>query len=205
LNETNAQRGVDIAGWLDQGWRLFWKSPAVYALSTAIIGVSLLIFAKIPLLFLLVSRPLALGLYLVVADQDADRPFQPSRLFGGFAWLFSCLVAAALIAIFTAVGLVFLIIPGLIISSMYIFTGLFIVDRDFGFWSAMESSRRLALNDVMGFLLFYMALILINVFGALCFGVGLFITIPLSATTVYSAYKELAGLKELGAAQNEKI
>jgi uncharacterized membrane protein len=202
MNETALRRNVDIAGWLRQGWRMFWQAPAVFALSTALAAILILIFSGIPLLFIIVARPMLLGIYLVILDQHDRKPFSLSRLFGGFAWLFPCVVADILINVFSAVGFALLVIPGLIISSWYIFTWLFMVDKGLGFWGAMEASRHLAQNDVMGFLLFYVALITVNLLGAMFLGVGLLVSIPVSAISIFIAYKELAGLDKLETAQS---
>jgi len=91
-----------------------------------------------------------------------------------------------------------LIIPGLIIYSWYLFTWLFMADRGLGFWDAMEASRKLTGGDTAGFFLFFVALIIVNMLGALCLFAGLFISLPVTATSIFAAYKETAGLKTLG-------
>ncbi|MBI3795262.1 MAG: hypothetical protein HY280_11140 [Nitrospinae bacterium] len=191
-------RGVNVSGWLGDGWRLFWRAPAVYFLSLMIIGLILLILAKFPMAIPLAVTPLVLGFYLVIADQDSGRSFKPERIFGGFAWFLPALAADILIKIFTTVGLIFLIIPGLIISSWYLLTWMFMIDRDLGFWGSMEASRKFALKDMFGWFMFFVAIIFVNLLGALCLGVGLLITVPVSATSIYCAYKDSVGLKSLG-------
>ncbi|MBI3581809.1 MAG: hypothetical protein HY098_07010 [Nitrospinae bacterium] len=197
-------RGVDVAGWLGEGWRIFRTAPSAFVVSTAIILVVLLMAREFPLLFGLALRPLVLGFYLVVDDVASGRPFGPSRLFKGFSWFFPCLAADLLITIFTTVGLVFLVIPGLVVASWYLFTWLFMMDRGLGFWGAMEASRGVARNDMTGFFLFFLAIIFINVLGALCLVVGLFVSLPVSAASVYAAYRASAGLKTMGA-QPERV
>jgi len=191
--------GVDVAGWLGEGWRIFRMAPSAFFVSTAIIFVVLLMAREFHLFLGLAVRPLVLGFYLVVDDVASGRPFGPSRLFKGFAWFFPCLAADLLITLFTAVGLVFLVLPGLVVASWYLFTWLFMMDRGLGFWGSMEASRSLARNDMTGFFLFYLAIIAINVAGALCLVVGLFVTLPVSAASVYAAYRATAGLKTMGA------
>ncbi len=190
--------GVDVAGWLGEGWRIFRMAPSAFFISTAIVLVVLLMAREFPLFLGLAVRPLVLGFYLVVDDVASGRPFGPSRLFKGFAWFLPCLAADLLITILTAVGLVFLVLPGLVVASWYLFTWLFMMDRGLGFWESMESSRRLARNDITGFFLFYVAIIVINVMGALCLVVGLFVSLPVSAASVYAAYRATAGLKTMG-------
>jgi uncharacterized membrane protein len=194
---------VDVSGWIGEGWRIFWRAPSVYFLSMMIICLCMLIAAKFPVLLFFVARPFILGFYLVVADQDAGRPFRPERVFGGFLWILPCLAADMLIAIFSAFGLIFLVIPGMVVSSWYLLTWLFMVDGGLGFWGSMEASRQVARKDMFGFFLFFVAIICINILGALFLGVGLFITMPVSAAAIYAAYKDLAGLKTIGAFPSE--
>lgn len=198
LSSPSPGVGVDVAGWLGEGWRIFRGSPARFVLSTAIIAVVLATAYKIPILLFLAFRPLALGFYLVAADADAGRPFSPTRIFNGFAWFLPCVAAEIFVSAFSGLGMIFLVLPGLIISSWYIFTWLFIADRGMGFWEAMEASRRLTGGDRTGFFLFYMALVVLNLFGALCLLAGLFVTVPVTAISLFAAYKKTAGLKTLG-------
>ncbi|MBI5179056.1 MAG: hypothetical protein HZA04_07325 [Nitrospinae bacterium] len=188
-----APGGVDVAGWLGEGWRMFWSAPAVFALSAAIVAATILIFSYVPLGPLFVSGPLIIGYYFIVMDHADGKPFVPARLFGGFRFFLGALAANILIGVFTAIGFVFLILPGLVVTSWYMFTFIFVADRGAGFWEAMEASRKMARTDMVGFFLFYMSLIAINILGALCLVVGLFVSVPVSALSLFAAYRRCVG------------
>ena len=61
------------------------------------------------------------------------------------------------------------------------------------FWPAMQASHAVVKQDYMGFLLFLLALIGINILGALACLVGLLVTVPIHYLAVTAAYKDLVG------------
>lgn len=188
---------TDIAGWLGEGWRTFKGEPLVFILSTAIMGGIIIIVSPIPFAGVLLTAPMIIGFYMVAGDISRGLPFNAGRLFAGFRHFVPAVLASLVISVFTMLGLVLLIIPGLVVYSWYMFTYLFILDRGMGFWEAMEASRKLASGDMTGFFLFYLALIAINVAGFLCLLVGLFVSLPVSFLAIFAAYRKLAGFDRI--------
>ena len=188
---------VDTAGWLREGWRIFKTEPLVFILVTAIFGMLLLIAGNIPLVGFLLVGPVTVGFYLVVADMALGRAFNVWRLFEGFKFFLPAIAAYFATTFFTVIGFILLIIPGIIVSAWYLFTFLFIADRGLGFWQAMEASRQLVRRDTTGFVLFMGAMGLMNILGALCLLVGLFVSIPVTYIATFAAYRELMGLQKL--------
>lgn len=191
---------TDIAGWIGEGWAVFKKEPLVYILSTAIMGGVFLLLARVPFAGILVAGPMTIGFYFVASDVSRGISFNPGRLFEGFRHFLPAALASAVISLFTVMGLVLLILPGLMVYSWYLFAYLFIADRSLGFWEAMEASRKIAFRDITGFLLFYLVLIAVNVAGLLCLIFGLLVSVPVSILAVLAAYKKLAGFQTLGGA-----
>jgi uncharacterized membrane protein len=58
----------------------------------------------------------------------------------------------------------------------------------------MEASRKLITKNWFSFFGFGLVLFLINLGGALLLGVGLLVTIPISACAVAAAYADIVGL-----------
>lgn len=188
---------VDIAGWLREGWRIFKTEPLVFILITAIYGVVLGIASQIPLAGFLLGGPLTAGFYMVVADMAFGRVFNVWRLFEGFKFFLPAVAAYLAVTFFSIIGFILLIIPGIIVSAWYLFTFLFIADRGFGFWRAMEASRQLVRQDTIGFVFFICAMVVVNLLGALCLLVGLFASVPVTYIATFAAYRKLAGLQKL--------
>ena len=120
-------------------------------------------------------------------------PAEFADLFNGFNFFVPALVATVMIALFTFAGTLLCIIPGLVIAAMYKFTYLFILDKRMDFWPAMQASHAIVKQDYFGFTMFLLAAALINILGALCCIVGLFVTIPLTFAAITAAYQEVVG------------
>lgn len=90
------------------------------------------------------------------------------------------------------------------ITLIYLFVTFLIVDKKANFWQAMEGSRKIVMNKIGFFIGLLLVLGLINIGGALLFGLGLLVTIPLSFCTLYVIYKEVFGT-EMGTAFDDRI
>ena len=188
---------IDIVGWFFEAWQIFKSGWQVYML-TALVFMAVNILAQlIPFGGLIVSGPMVCGIFMVISDHLEGRGYKLGRLFGGFAYFVPALSSSLLILIFTVMGLVLLVIPGLIFGSWYLFTYLFIIDRGMDFWPAMEASRKLAFNDIVGFALFFLVIGIVNFLGFLFFFVGTLVTVPLTFIATYVAYRKLVGLQAL--------
>jgi len=80
--------------------------------------------------------------------------------------------------IFTGIGFVLLILPGIYLAVAYSFTVPFVTFLNMDFWEAMESSRKLITRNFWPFLGFFVILTLINVLGVILLGVGLLVHFP---------------------------
>lgn len=189
---------VDILGWLGEAWEIFKKAPGLFVLTAFVFMLVMVLAQMIPWVgSLIVTGPMMVGFYIILTDQMAGRPFNLGRLFAGFQFFIPALIANILITVFTIFGAILLIIPGLIIGSWYILTYIFIVDRDMDFWTAMEASRKVAFNDIVGFTLFYVCLIILNFIGALFFFVGILVTIPVTTAATFVVYQRLVGVNKM--------
>lgn len=102
-------------------------------------------------------------------------------------------LASLLYCLAVAVGLVLLIIPGIVFSVRYLFYGYAVVDRNARPVEALAQSAA-ATKGVWGALsLFGLVILLLNILGALALGVGLLVTLPVSALAVAWVYRRLAG------------
>jgi uncharacterized membrane protein len=137
--------------------------------------------------------PLIAGMHIFTMKKLLGRRAEVADIFAGFNFFVPTLVASLLIAVFVTLGTLLCIIPGLIVTAMYSFTYLFIVDKRMDFWPAMEASHAIVKQDYFGFTMFVVLLFLVNLLGALCCIVGLFVSVPVSWAAITVAYKELVG------------
>ncbi|MEO8108086.1 MAG: hypothetical protein ABI720_12290, partial [Actinomycetes bacterium] len=104
------------------------------------------------------------------------------------------LVASILVGLSVGIGLIFCIIPGLILGFLFAFYGYAIVDGrvDDGI-EAMKTSWSLVSSNVGQLLLLFILVILINIGGALLCGIGLLFTYPLTAIAIAYAWRRVSG------------
>jgi uncharacterized membrane protein len=98
-----------------------------------------------------------------------------------------------LTGIIVIVGLILLIVPGIIAALALIFATYLVVDRNLGPIEAIKESVRLTKGHRWQLFLLALAIIGINILGALALLVGLVVTIPVSLLAVVHAYRKLAG------------
>ncbi|HEY2930107.1 MAG TPA: hypothetical protein VGK99_00045 [Acidobacteriota bacterium] len=176
---------VSISRWIGDGWNLLLKDIGTFAL----IGLFSFVFLHFPFLAGPIWTAMA---YAAVQFLERGR-VTLNDYFHGYRYFLPAFLASVVIAIFATIGLIFLIIPGLVILAMYQFTFIFICQNEQDFWEAMRSSRRVVSQDSFGFTMFMLVLVLINVLGALFFYVGLVFTLPLTANALVIAHREIQG------------
>jgi uncharacterized membrane protein len=90
------------------------------------------------------------------------------------------------------VGLVLLIIPGIIVSYMFLYVGYLILDRDLGPIEALKVSKTVTDGSKMQLFLFSLVIAVINIIGAILLLVGLFVTIPVTLMASVYVYRQLS-------------
>jgi uncharacterized membrane protein len=83
-------------------------------------------------------------------------------------------------------GLLLLIVPGLIRIYMFMYQGYLIVDKGLGPIEALKESRAITTGYKWDLALLSFAVVFVNIGGAICLLIGLFVTIPV--TLMDSAY-----------------
>lgn len=173
--------------WIGIGWSVVKEDLGNYVLITAMA----LLLAMVG--NFIVAGPLIAGLLISVRRRMLEGRTDLGDLFAGFGPFIDAFLAFIIISLFTLIGLFFLILPGLVIITLYLFSFSFLVDRKLGFWEAMEASRKLVIQDLLGWALFVILLILLNLLGLMLAGVGVLITIPITAGAVAAAYGDVVG------------
>jgi uncharacterized membrane protein len=176
--------------WIGEGWEMVkadWVNFIVMSLLFSVISGALPPFLQ---------GPMMVGFHLVCMKKMLNRPTEIGDLFKGFNFFVPALVASLLISIFTTVGLLLCIVGALVVSAMYGFTYLFILDKRMDFWPAMQASHAVVKNDYFGFTMFVLLIGLVNLLGLLCCIVGIFLTIPIGIAATTVAYKELVGFEQ---------
>ena len=102
------------------------------------------------------------------------------------------LIAYILVGRSTLVGFMLLVIPGIIASLALMFTTYLVVDHDLGPIQAIKESSRITKGNRWNLAVLGLALVGINILGALCLIVGLLATLPITGLAMVHAYRSLA-------------
>jgi uncharacterized membrane protein len=176
---------VQIGKWLNQGWDWFVADLGINVL------MGLLSAVFLSFTFGLVAGPVAAGLALAGLRRAQRGQVEVQDFFDGFRYFLPALLSSLLIAALVAFGFIFLIIPGLVILAMYVFTFHFLAAGTPDFWRAMESSRQLVARDYFGFTLFVVLLGVLNLLGLFFLYVGVLVTLPVTSLALTAAFLDL--------------
>ena len=123
---------------------------------------------------------------------------------GRFADLFSqyhlfpqYLVGSILYGLIVFAGTILLIIPGIIWGIQFCFYDYFIVDKGLGPIEALKRSSAITRGVKWDLLGFFLVLLGINLLGALCLLIGLFVTIPTTMVALAFVYRKLMAQAEI--------
>jgi len=193
--ETTAE--ISIGKWLNQGWEMITTDLGNFVLLTLIYLVLLIALSFTMIGELLISGPLTVGYFLIVFNKLKGKPFNINDITSGFnvKMFIASLLASILVGVFLTVGFILLIIPGIVVWALYMFTFPYIAEKELDFWAAMEASRKLVSKHLFEFSVFALVQIIICFIGLLVFGVGLLVAIPLVYASIGFAFKDMVGLE----------
>jgi uncharacterized membrane protein len=112
-------------------------------------------------------------------------------LFSAYRLLLNYLVGSIVYGIMVAIGFVFLIVPGIYLAVKYQFYAYLIIDKGMGPIDAIKRSGVLTEGVKRNLVLFWLALVGINILGMIALGVGLIATIPVSWLANAYVYRRL--------------
>lgn len=124
-------------------------------------------------------------------EVDGRRPSLGS--FFQFSNVLNVVLVSLLVGVLSAIGLLLLVVPGLIVIFLSWWALQFVIDRDESAITAIGSSFRAISSQPGPVLLLALALIGINILGAIPFGLGLLVTIPLSMIASTYGYRVVSG------------
>lgn len=209
LNEGYA---FNMGDYISRGWRMLKSNLGLMVAYTVLLAVISGIVGTIDtslagddegvrstglsLLFNILVAPLLwAGLYAGALKSLNNRQLEFSDFFKGFQFFAPLVLANLIIGIFIFIGTIFCIIPGIYLGVAYLLTVPLILDRNMGFWEAMETSRKVVTKSWFSWFVFGLFMFVINLGGLLACVVGLFFTIPLTYCILIAAYEDVVGIQ----------
>lgn len=190
-------------GMIRWGWETFGKRPLVFVGFALVLGVvSWLIGADahpgdpLPVLTAVAGLIVAIFLdmgataFMLKAHDALDTVTLADLWHPDDFWNY--LLASALSGIAIIVGLVLLIVPGIIAAIAFLFVKFLVIDRHLEPIAAMKESARMTKGHRFELFVLVLLLVGLNILGMLLAGIGMLVTIPLSALALVRAYRLLA-------------
>ncbi len=191
---------LSVGSAISYGWQKFWQNALVWvgilivaAIIQAVLRfvlrsdsffVSLIFGAIIGVVSLLIQAALVRG---ALHEVDGVKPaFGSFFQFGNVA---SVVIAGVLVGIATGIGFVLLIIPGIIITFFTWWTFQFVIDRGDEPIPAIKASAQAIASNAGTLFVLALALVGINIVGLLLIGIGLLVTVPITAIAGTYAYR----------------
>lgn len=140
---------------------------------------------------LVVSVLFSMGYTYMTIQLVRKKPIRHEDLLTPAPSLFRYLVASILYVMIVGVGLCLFIVPGVVWAVKYAFYRHLIIDQDLDPLQALYISGRLTANCRLKLLGSALVLLLVNLGGLLLFGIGLLITIPVTALAWSRIYHRL--------------
>ncbi len=195
-NTVVAAKQVNIGSWISRGWDIVMADIGSFLLLGLIYVAVIVVASGTVIGEWLVIGPLQVGLFYIIFEKMRGKPINIGDIAKGFNFFVAAVLSNILISVFSAVGFLLCIIPGLIVLALYIFTPALIVEKNLDFWAAMEESRKIVKEHLFEMTLFFFILSLINLVGLLLCGIGIIFTLPLSFAAVAVGYDELVGIEK---------
>ncbi len=190
---------LPLGEYLKTGWDLFKRYPGWFAGFFLIYAGVQMVLHFLPWIGTVagfaVGPALLMGNFIVSAKLLQGRTPEFSDFFLGFRFFIPLLLTALVGGVLAGLGLLLLVIPGVYLLVGYLFASALVVDRRVDFWQALETSRRTVNPIWFTMFAFVLLLILINLAGALLFGLGLLVSVPLTTCAITAAYADLFGLQ----------
>ncbi|MFZ3032381.1 MAG: DUF975 family protein [Candidatus Moraniibacteriota bacterium] len=165
-----------IFGFLEEATKEMGFFSVIVSLTTALLGMFM-----------------SLGfirLYLDLIDGGTEGRlstiFSPNQLFWSYVG------ASILFGLAVGIGFLLFIVPGIYFAVKYQFYGELIVDKKMNALQALKKSGEITDGVKWQLFGFGLALLGVNILGALALGIGLFVTIPLSSVAYFIVYRKLS-------------
>ncbi len=184
---------------LSHGWNKtkenFWFITALllltyiisYATEDSAVGFLVSIFTG----FIIASVFLRMSRGTVVTFNNLFADLSPGKLV-------QYAVMMLVMTVFIVIGFVLLVFPGVIIAIMMSLSAFILMDapKDISwksntFWVSMKKSRALTNGEKWNLLGFFFVVLALNILGALAFGLGLIITMPVTCMALAHIYDAL--------------
>ncbi len=179
-----------------------------YAIAEIALEVNVLLGIILHIADFILTTIISIGLIKIALRFCDNEKARFRDLFSHYRLFFNYLLGLVLYGLIVFVGTLWLIVPGIIWGIQFSFFDYFIVDKKVGPIEALKRSSAITRGAKWNLFIFFLMLIGINLLGATCLLLGLFITIPITMIAWAFVYRRLLAQAEIALApevSSEKI
>lgn len=191
---------VKIGEWIEQGFNLYKKNFGTLVLAS-VIG---LVLSTITIGIL--TGPMIAGLIIIALQllrKEEPRP-DAGSIFGGFRyflsaflfmviWGLAILFGSFILSLFPIIGQLLSLFFAYAAQAFLMFGLYLIVDKQMNFWPASQESIQTVKTNFWPFWGLSAIASIIGSIGAIAFGIGIVLTIPIQVCILAVAYEEIFG------------
>lgn len=134
----------------------------------------------------------AAGTTRIALKLAAGEEAKLTDLWPGFKLVVKYFLMSLVIFLAVVVGLMFLVVPGIIVAVRLQFAPYFVVDKGMGPMRAVKASWGITKGSVVNLLLFDLLMGLITALGAMVAGIGLLVAAPVTMLAAVWVYRKLS-------------
>jgi uncharacterized membrane protein len=134
---------------------------------------------------------LSLGFTKLMLLLVQDAYVSVADMFNNFRIFFSYFVASFIYGLAVSLGLLLLVLPGIWIAIRFQFFPYFIIENGDSSFTALQKSFNLSQDLLLELFVFGVAVVFLNLIGALLFGIGIIFTYPLTTMATAVIYRSL--------------
>jgi uncharacterized membrane protein len=144
------------------------------------------------LLGFLLSAWMTCGYTKLALSYERGQKLPFGELFTQWKYYWRVLGATFLLGLIVGIGFVLLIVPGIYLALRFQFTVQLIIDKDLGIMEAMRQSTKLTEGKKMALFGFDLTMFGVILLGAICLGVGIFVSMPVVWLASVFMYRRLS-------------
>ena len=165
----------------------FYKANALMSIAWLVLAI---IMGGIPIVNLIVPL-MGVNFYSCVRNFRATGQKMSFGELFDFSHAFDKIIGPIVVGILIAIGYIFFIIPGIILTFMWAFTPCIQGDKtNMSFFDAMKESKRVAKGNYLKIFLLIVILAIFAFLGFILLGVGALVTVPVAHVALYCAYDQ---------------
>jgi uncharacterized membrane protein len=146
--------------------------------------------------YMAIATPIYTGIMILGLRRATGASIRAGQILNHFDRIVPLLITALVTGIFTVIGYLALLLPGIYLAVSYVFAPMLVVEKGLSPGVAMSTSRKAIGKKWFAMFGLMMALFLLNMLALIPLTLGLIWTIPMSVIALGIAYRNMFGCEK---------